>query len=302
MDTSELEQIIVSFDTEKEPDLTIVCQQKRYYVHKAFVRARSEFFDGACKNPFKESESGVIDLSEDDPEAVEHMINYLYYLEYRPPSHTSLRGVPIRPIPPRPATETRLRADAGHKKRDLDAVEDPLLATAASNISRPYPYASTTIQDPAGSLTPPASATIQTRELPWSRSAADSYVRDEELVDAFDTMSIPEQEPDYAHASLMDHAKVYAIAEQYGILGLKGLAKKKFAAQVEHHHGSSEFAECLQEIYQTTPHTDRGLRDIILSAFRKHPELIRRQDIENSVRLTADLAWDLCMMGLGLPV
>lgn len=49
--------------------------EKSWAVHKAVICSRSGFFDGACSHPFKESASGIIDLSEDDPEAVEHMIH-----------------------------------------------------------------------------------------------------------------------------------------------------------------------------------------------------------------------------------
>jgi hypothetical protein len=52
-----------------------VCGIKRYQVHRAVVCPRSEFFEGAVRHPFRESETGVIDLTEDDPEAVEHMVN-----------------------------------------------------------------------------------------------------------------------------------------------------------------------------------------------------------------------------------
>jgi hypothetical protein len=56
-------------------DLTIVCGGKRYPVHRALLATRSSFFEGACRNSFLEAETGVIDLSEDDAEAVEHMVH-----------------------------------------------------------------------------------------------------------------------------------------------------------------------------------------------------------------------------------
>lgn len=63
------------FETGKYSDLTIACREKSYPVHRVLLASRSSFFEGVCRNPFRESESGIIDLSEDDAEAVEHMVH-----------------------------------------------------------------------------------------------------------------------------------------------------------------------------------------------------------------------------------
>ncbi|KAF4461277.1 Speckle-type POZ [Fusarium albosuccineum] len=63
-------------------DLTIKCGNKRHRVHKALVCTRSPFFAKACSGPFKESQTNVIDLVDDDPEAVDAMIFYLYHGHY----------------------------------------------------------------------------------------------------------------------------------------------------------------------------------------------------------------------------
>jgi hypothetical protein len=59
----------------KYSDLTIICREKTYAVHRAILCLRSGFFDGACSSSFREARTGIIDLSEDDPAAVEHMID-----------------------------------------------------------------------------------------------------------------------------------------------------------------------------------------------------------------------------------
>lgn len=59
----------------KFSDLTITCNYKQWAVHKAIVCSRSGFFDGACSHQFREANTGVIDLSEDDEDAVGQMIH-----------------------------------------------------------------------------------------------------------------------------------------------------------------------------------------------------------------------------------
>lgn len=58
----------------KYSDLTVTCGFRQWHVHRAILCSRSGFFDGACGNAFLEAERRVIDLSEDDEEAVDQMI------------------------------------------------------------------------------------------------------------------------------------------------------------------------------------------------------------------------------------
>ena len=48
--------------------------------------------------------------------------------------------------------------------------------------------------------------------------------------------------------------------------------------------------------------SDRGLRDIVIHAFRTHPELARRKDVEEVVKDTPLLAWELFRVAWGMPV
>ena len=89
---------------------------------------------------------------------------------------------------------------------------------------------------------------------------------------------------------------------RYGIAGLKALARSKFADQIELHLSSAEFPEACQEAYESTFHTDRGLRDVIIQTFRANPTLSLRPDVEMAVRETPGLAFELFRMASGLPV
>ncbi len=89
---------------------------------------------------------------------------------------------------------------------------------------------------------------------------------------------------------------------RYGIAGLKVLARSKFADEVELHLSSVEFPEACAEAYESTFHTDRGLRDVIIQTFRANPSLSLRPDVEMVVRETPGLAFELFRMASGLPV
>ncbi|TLD36083.1 Siderophore iron transporter [Venturia nashicola] len=66
-------------------DLRITCQTLELKVHKAIMCTQSKFFRNACKKgAFKEGITGVIDLPDDEPLAVEAMIDFLYTAKWQP--------------------------------------------------------------------------------------------------------------------------------------------------------------------------------------------------------------------------
>jgi hypothetical protein len=96
--------------------------------------------------------------------------------------------------------------------------------------------------------------------------------------------------------------RVLTELDRYGIRGLKVLSRKKFSIQMAHHWESVEFPEAIQDVYDSTIDSDRGLRDVVISSFREHPELARRRDVEEIVKETPNLAWELFRLGWGLPI
>lgn len=237
------------YQNTKQPDLTIYCRGKTYPVHRAILRARSQFFDGACRNPFKESQAGWIDLSEDDPEAVEHMINYFYNLDYLPtprhqltsnsydsdseqdaPQTPSLASTPTTPLSPTlPATPTlhsRSSSTQSPRRRhrlNLSLIEDPLLAIAKDN----QPKRPASLQLSRFGVTSPLVAMGEDKSLLASKPSSETEMwpmiedtmmrepeHDQGIFSYFDEDSVPEQSTDYSKPNLVAHAKVYAIAEQ----------------------------------------------------------------------------------------
>ena len=101
---------------------------------------------------------------------------------------------------------------------------------------------------------------------------------------------------------LVLHTKVYALAEKYDIPSLKQLAKSKFEMAMACFYDSSDFAEAIEEVYCSTVDSDRGLRDVVLEAFKSHPQLANTQDVYHVITETPSLAFELFKVERGIPV
>ncbi|KAK5992066.1 hypothetical protein PT974_05463 [Cladobotryum mycophilum] len=78
-------------------DLTITCGRKEYHVHKVLLCTRSSFFKRICDGPFKEGLSNTINLPDDDPEAVDSMMCYIYNGYYPRKNHGTHRPLGEEP-------------------------------------------------------------------------------------------------------------------------------------------------------------------------------------------------------------
>ncbi|KAF2213786.1 hypothetical protein CERZMDRAFT_95824 [Cercospora zeae-maydis SCOH1-5] len=264
----------------KFSDLTITCNDKRWAVHKAIVCSRSGFFDGACSHQFREANSGVIDLSEDDEDAVEQMIHYLYHLDYL-----------NEELQQRPAEMFRHRAYTNHKptpkKIDFSHIEDPLLAQAGFYDQASSPSRSRT--DSACSKQPPTTTSSHRPDTPQQGSQFKGEGEHAEDNDDTEAESHP-----------VLHTQIYALGEKYDIQPLKQLARRKFEMAAACYYDAPELADAIRLVYQSTVDTDRGLRDIVLQLFRRHPQLANTQDIYAVIKETPDLALDLWKVERGL--
>lgn len=75
-----------------------------------------------------------------------------------------------------------------------------------------------------------------------------------------------------ANRNLLLHTRLYAIAEQYNIVGLKQLAKDKFATAIKSNPGwhPVAFVASLQYMFEHLPETNLGLKSIAIEAAREH--------------------------------
>jgi hypothetical protein len=179
------------------------------------------------------------------------------------------------------------------RKLDLSHIDDPLLALAHSyspeEAASPLsPTGSTSGFDIADGKPPMLRTRSSTPPLEEDEGS------DDEMIDELDETS--------CESNLSLHARVYALAEKYEIPALKDLAKNKFEMEMACYFDSPDLADIIEEVYCSTIDSDRGLRDVILDAFSKHPQLASTQDIHDVIDRTPSLKCDLFKLEHGVPM
>jgi ABC-type branched-subunit amino acid transport system substrate-binding protein len=105
---------------------------------------------------------------------------------------------------------------------------------------------------------------------------------------------VPEAAEAVRSPNLIIHATVYALAEKYGVAGLKALALEKFSEEADQHWDNTDFVQAATEVYTGTPKNDRGMRDIVVSTFMQHKSLLRKLEAIEVLKDT-DLGFELLM-------
>ncbi|KAI0545865.1 BTB/POZ domain-containing protein [Xylaria curta] len=112
--------------------------------------------------------------------------------------------------------------------------------------------------------------------------------------------------PDNVSTLLFD-AKVYSAADRYLIPRLQAHAKDKFKAEIDDIWKATELpadlAVVIQEVYSSTPSTDRGLRDLVVSSCHGRLAAISKyQEFRTVLDETFGFAGDLVIFGANPPV
>lgn len=304
----------------KYSDLKVTCKYREWSVHKAIVCSRSGFFDGACSHRFREAETGVIDLSEDDEDAVEQMIHCefciqshrqfltlfadFYHLDYlRQPFGQEASGASAM-FRHRAYSDARRRTP---QKIDFSQIEDPLLSQAGLYTSQDT---SSSVGSPSSKVhshpdKSPRSPTAHSSDTPPLDFDEGSDEEDYETTESESHLILHTQVrgdpfPDPPKADHVDFPQVYALAEKYDIPALKSLAKRKFEVAIACYYDAPELAEAIERVYASTIDSDRGLREVVLQLFKLHPQLANTQDIFEVIRETPTLALDLWKVERGL--
>ncbi|KAF4122719.1 BTB protein, partial [Geosmithia morbida] len=93
---------------------------------------------------------------------------------------------------------------------------------------------------------------------------------------------------------LVHDAEVYQIADKYDVPGLKAHAQKKFSASLSGRWNVFGFFVAIPVVYESTPPTDRGLRDLVIEAAQRHMgEVIKEDGFDDLIRTAPDFAAEL---------
>lgn len=252
-------------------DLTIFCGNHIHRVHKAIVCPRSHFFARACRVG-QEAIKNEITLPDDDHKLVKLMIDYLYQLDYVI-KEEYCNGIIVitdeelelkhtaEPESPVAQVIERFEDISAHPPDDDD--DDYWRVRSKKAKARKKSKVSSWAGFP-----PTPSDSVS----PQIKSDASSALEEREL---------------------NIHAQMYALADKYGIHGLKDLARTKFAAAASNHWDCSGFPLAMQTVFTTTPDDDNGLRDVVINILGQHRALFQKVAVDTLIKEVNGLAYSL---------
>jgi hypothetical protein len=97
--------------------------------------------------------------------------------------------------------------------------------------------------------------------------------------------------------ALLTHAKIYALAEQYLISGLKAVALRQFKAAATVSLDMDDFLGAAVVVYESTIEDDRGLRDVVVETLCGHSEWLDEEKVRDVVKGLGALTYDTVKSG-----
>jgi speckle-type POZ protein len=95
-------------------------------------------------------------------------------------------------------------------------------------------------------------------------------------------------------SSMFFHAQVYGLADKYIIPSLKNCSMSKFGMAISSGWQLDDFPSAIVEVYDSTPDTDRGLRDVIVEvATQNVKKLIKNSLFDDALREKPTFAADM---------
>lgn len=230
-------------------------------------------------------------------------VETLFAVCYAPPSvntNTTTNGLAQSFAP------TTSTADLFDLPRDLFG---PTISTgtttSTTNLFHPF-RPSRSLSGPNIAAIPTTSTTslfVPSEDLFGLKYPATDYSREASSI--FDGMPAFDQYPNVElfAEDLINHAKVYIIAEKYDIQPLKIFARDNYSSVSYNHWNSSCFVESIELIFDNTPDIFKGdtLRRTAVEVASKHMrELLAREDFTQMCQERGDIATSILQFSSGM--
>ncbi|KAL8732880.1 MAG: hypothetical protein Q9166_002481 [cf. Caloplaca sp. 2 TL-2023] len=97
-------------------------------------------------------------------------------------------------------------------------------------------------------------------------------------------------------SALMNNVLVYALAEKYDVRLLKELAQTKFEIRASDEWAMEDITTVMSKVYETTPSTDRGLRNAMLGVCLRYEDgLMRDENFLGMLNGDATMCFDVLL-------
>ncbi|KAL2270576.1 hypothetical protein VTJ83DRAFT_2760 [Remersonia thermophila] len=282
--------------SEKWTDMTIRCGGREFQAHRAVVCTQSQFFDLALSGPFREAQTGVVDLPEDDPDILERFLEFLYTGTYQDDLVTqtlqdevclmSVDEIKAELNTP-PGVTVDAATDAGGDDSD-DGVYYPPWGREPTEFYGIYKHPEPEEEFLEGLEDAAADEAKALKEQPFADTPMGERLR--EIIDQNRSPggSYPWSRSNEAWArevrgqrDLFLPLRLYVMADKFGVPALKVLARNRFHRAAEHTwHDIEAFPELVDELYESTPPNDYAMREVVCrlagSWAPNHPDEMER--------------------------
>lgn len=123
------------FDSDSWSDFTITCGEIEWDCHRAIICTRSNYFQKACQNHFKEGKSQYIELKDEEPDMILKMLLFLYSSDYPESTESQPRKNAVQE--PGPSKGKGKGRAAKKSKKAPSHIDFPSASTKKTNAGPP---------------------------------------------------------------------------------------------------------------------------------------------------------------------
>ncbi|KAK3291160.1 uncharacterized protein B0H64DRAFT_43488 [Chaetomium fimeti] len=267
---------------DKWADLTVICGGETFRLHRAVICPQSPFFEKACSGGFIEATTGQINLSEEDPHIFAKFVRFIYTGNYDDednldPQHcdesvlqsvdhltSSLRH--FTEIPGLDLYDAELWNDMTRTYHST--WDDNVFCRCGSCICNGCRE-----HDQLGHCAYRFRQRRQDLCCDGYSSDGEEYLDDTEIDGVDEGLQEGLDKDPEGYLTELPHAmltsvRVYAMADMFCVPALKVLARNRFYKAVEGHIEPFDFADVVDEVFETTAPDDWALKDICVLFIR----------------------------------